>query len=161
MSTSSLSRRWTVPLLATGLLTVIGTAAVLHFHGSHGHSHGDHNRAATLKLNGGKKWETDSPLRVGMERIRDLTAAMTSGGGATEREAFAKGVREQVDFLLRNCKLVPEADETLHVLISDMLEGADRVAKQNDSDGGLAMVRKALEIYPGYFDHPGWNAAGR
>lgn len=161
MSPSTSSRKWIVLLLTTGLLIVIGTTAVLHFHGSHAHSHGDHGGTAALKLDGGKAWTPDAPLRTSMKRIRDLTAAMNPGGGAAEREAFAKGIREQVDFLVSSCKLAAGADETLHVLIANMLEGADRISNKGDIDGGLEMLRKALEIYPAYFDHPGWNAPGR
>lgn len=154
-----LDHRWTVGLLSVGLLALLGTGAFLHLHGSHELGHRDHADTAHLKLNVGKKWETDAPLRLGMERIRTLAAGMKTSSSAVERQAFAGGIREQVDFLVTNCKLAPEADETLHVLIADMLEGADIVSKAGDADRGVAAVRKALETYPNYFDHPSWRAS--
>lgn len=150
--------RWTVGLLSAGLLALLGTGAFLHLHGSHELGHRDHAGTAHLKLNEGKKWDTDAPLRLGMERIRALVAGMKTSSSAVERQAVADGIRVQVDFLVKNCKLAPQADESLHVLIADMLEGADIVLNTGDADRGVAAVRKALETYPNYFDHPNWRA---
>lgn len=152
-----LDHRWTVGLLSVGLLALLGTGAFLHLHGSHELGHRDHASTAHLKLNAGKKWETDASLRLGMDRIRVLAAGMKTISSAVERQAFADGIRVQVDFLVKNCKLEHDADETLHVLIADMLEGADIVSKAGDADRGVAAVREALETYPNYFEHPNWG----
>lgn len=142
-------------ILALALL-VGGGLAFYHLHG-HGHSHG---AGGELQLNAGKKWDTDQPLREGMERIRELVSAAKPAGSPSDMEALAKGVQQQVDYLVANCKLPPAADETLHVMITDLLEGADLVMKKNDSQRGIAVMRKALETYPKYFDHAGWPGIG-
>lgn len=142
-------------VLALALLAG-GGLAFHHFHGP-GHDHGS---GGGLQLNAGHKWQTDQPLREGMERIRGLVSAANPSSGASDLEALATGIRQPVDYLIANCNLPPAADETLHVMIADLLEGADLVTKKNDPQRGLAVMRKALETYPKYFDHTGWSGLG-
>lgn len=130
-----------------------GGLAFYHLHG-HGHNH----RAGGLLLNAGQKWETDQPLHEGMERIRQLVSAAKPDGSASDMQALAMGIQQQVDYLIANCKLPPAADETLHVVIADLLQGADLVTTKNDPQRGITVMRKALQTYPKYFDHAGWSA---
>lgn len=133
-----------------------GGLAFYHLYG-HGHGHG---AGGGLQLNAGQKWETDQPLREGMERIRGLVIAANPTGSAADMEVLAKGVQQEVDYLIANCKLPPAADETLHVMIADFLEGGELVTKKNDPQRGIAVMRNALETYPKYFDHAGWSGLG-
>lgn len=133
-----------------------GGLAFYHLHG-HGHSHG---AGGGLQLNAGQKWETDQPLRVGMERIGEMVSTAKPTGSASDMQALAKGIQQQVDYLTTNCKLPLAADETLHVMIADLLEGADLVTKKNDPQRGIAVMRKALDTYPKYFNHAGWPGLG-
>lgn len=142
-------------LLAFALLAGGGVA----FHHFHGNGH-DHEAGGGLQLNAGQKWATDQPLRDGMDRIRGLVSAANPSSGASGLEALATGIRQQVDYMIANCKLAPAADETLHVMIADLLEGADLVTTKNDPQRGLAVMRNALETYPKYFDHAGWSGLG-
>ena len=142
-------------LLAFALLAGGGLA----FHYLHGHGH-DHEAGGGLQLNAGQKWATDQPLRDGLDRIRELVSSANLSSGASGSEALATGIRQQVDYMIANCKLAPAADETLHVMIADLLEGADLVTKKNDPQRGLAVMRRALETYPKYFDHAGWSGLG-
>ena len=48
----------------------------------------------------------------------------------------------------------------LHVLIAGMLQGAAGLAGEPPSPDGLARVQHALDQYPQYFSHPGWEAGG-
>lgn len=133
-----------------------GGVAFYHLHG-HGHSH---EAGGGLQLNAGQKWEADQPLREGMERIREFVSAAKPTGSVSDMQVLAKGIQQQVDYLIANCKLPPAADATLHVMIADLLEGADLVTKKNDPQRGIAVLRKALETYPKYFDHAGWPGFG-
>ena len=114
----------------------------------------------------GEKWATDAPLRGGMEQIRSLIAvpqATVAAGIAlspADARQLAEGVRHQVDELIRNCKLEPEADAALHVLIADMLKGAAVLAGGSSSAMGLARIQNAINQYPRYFSHSGWEAGG-
>lgn len=144
-------------LIALALALLAGAGVAFHhFHGD-GHSHGGGGR---LQLNSGKKWETDQPLREGMGRIREIVIAASPAGGNAGMETLARGIQQQVDYLITNCKLPPAADETLHVILADLLEGAEIVTKQNDPRRGIDVMRTSLGRYAEHFDHPGWLALG-
>lgn len=127
---------------------------------SHEHDHGDHATAASLVLNAGKKWAIDAPLREGMQRIQLLAAPLRAGQSLTPEQAraVATGVHGQIAYLIDNCKLEPQADAVLHVLIGDLMAGADALASAPSSARGGDLIRHALARYPRYFEHPGWSA---
>lgn len=144
---------------ALALLVIVGAR---YFHGAHAHEHHGDDGEAALVLNEGRRWETDATLREGMERIRDLAASMRrvlSGQrlDPTQAAAVAQGVRDEISRMIALCKLAPKADAALHVLISDMLKGADGLARPETAVESLALMRHALEQYPRYFEHPGWK----
>ncbi|MEZ5474915.1 MAG: DUF3365 domain-containing protein [Steroidobacteraceae bacterium] len=112
----------------------------------------DHAANPALVLNDGQKWATDLPLRTGMERIRALLAAPPSADLAT-------GIRGQIDYLILNCKLEPQADAALHVLLADMLEAAADLQENAASPAARARISQSLAQYGQYFDHSGWNVA--
>jgi len=107
------------------------------------HSHGQAAEEAKLVLNQGKKWQTDAPLRQGMENIRAVVAK------GTKAEALAKAVETEVAGIVQNCKLEPAADEQLHIVIAELMAGAE--AKDAER------VAKALNAYGEHFDHAGWK----
>ena len=114
-----------------------------------------------MTLNNGQRWETDVPLRTGMERIRDAvertSAAHASGRlTTTDAKALSATVQENVNYLIENCKLSPEADAVLHVLITEMLSSAAQLAQNPTGHEGLEQMAQALHNYSEYFDHPGW-----
>ncbi|MCC7200711.1 MAG: DnrO protein, partial [Gammaproteobacteria bacterium] len=66
------------------------------------------------------------------------------------------GVRDQIAFMVSNCKLEPKADAVLHVMIADLSTGADELASPATRPAGLQRIRKALQQYPEYFAPAGW-----
>jgi hypothetical protein len=56
-----------------------------------------------------------------------------------------------------NCKLTPEADAVLHVVVADLLAGADQMKSGTDAAAGAHKVVTAANEYSRYFDHPGWK----
>ena len=148
--------------LASGAATAAGAAATPDTH-----AHAQEGAAiSALKLNAGKTWQTDAPLRKGMEAIRSAVAADKSAihsGKITPARYAALGatVETQVAFMIQNCKLPAAADAQLHLIIADLASGADAM-KGKDSAArrtGAEKVVVALEAYGRHFDHPGWRAA--
>jgi len=128
------------------------------------HSHSHAAEPAQLTLNHGKKWATDDNLRKGMSRIRDALAAelpaIHSGKATAEQyRALAKKTNDQIAFMVKNCKLEPEADAMLHLVLADVIAGADAMTAQSHSEQhkGAAKIAHALESYATYFEHPGWR----
>jgi hypothetical protein len=124
---------------------------------SQAHQHGDMH--SKLRLDQGQPWATDAPLVAGMERIRDAVneAAALPTLNATSAAALAQSVRGQVDFLIANCRLEPEADATLHVFIGQLLNASGALEKNPASAEGLPQLQETLREYPHYFAHPGWR----
>jgi hypothetical protein len=130
-----------------------------------GHSH-DHAQApAALSLDAGRKWATDAPLRKAMSNVRSAMSkslhAIDEGKFSTARyDALAKKINDEVAYMVSNCKLEPKADAQLHLIIADLLEGAEvmqgkvKAAKRHD---GAVKVMGALENYGSYFDDPTWQ----
>jgi hypothetical protein len=126
-------------------------------------SHHEHG-SAKLSLNHGKKWPTDEPLRKGMETLRvafteHLHAIHKGALSAAEYKALGEKTENEVGSIVAQCKLEPEADAMLHLVIADMIAGADIMmgkAKGKPLAGAHTVV-SALNNYGRYFDHPGWN----
>lgn len=129
----------------------------------HRHDHGA--APARLELNNGKKWDTDMPLRKGMENIRGAMDGALHGIHDNKLSAarygeLAKKVNGEVNGIVANCKLGPQADAQLHLVIADMLEGVEAMegkAKKLKRQAGAVKVIGTLEKYAAHFDHPGWQ----
>lgn len=142
--------------LAAGNLAAAESAAHQHAHGA---------ASSTLQLDKGKKWATDAPLRQGMESIRAamaqaLPAIHANQLSKAKYNALAQQVNKAVGSMVANCKLGPQADAQLHLIIADLLSGTQAMqgkAKQTKRQTGALTVLDALEKYDAYFDHPGWT----
>jgi hypothetical protein len=128
-------------------------------HDSHGHHHGS---PATLQLDNGKKWQTDAQLRQSMATIRQSVDASLHDihEGKLSNAGYGKLVRaveKEVAAIVRNCKLAPEADAQLHLIVAELLEGAEqmngKVRKTKRIDGAVKVIG-ALEKYADYFADP-------
>ena len=129
------------------------------------HQHGHDASPAKLHLNQGKKWATDEPLRTGMSAIRQAVhgAPAPLHKGTAKPEAYAEvGNRIEADVgrIVKECKLAPDADAQLHILIADVIAGADAMKAAKTAKAGragLIKVDTALNSYGKFFDHPGWK----
>jgi hypothetical protein len=131
----------------------------------HDHGHALHGTASSqLTLNDGMKWESDANLRQGMSRIRDalnaeLYAIHMGKATADQYQALAKKIDAQIEFMMNNCKLEPKADEMLHLVLADIIAGAEAMKKPDTGKArkGAESIARALESYSTHFAHPDWN----
>lgn len=112
----------------------------------------------------GALWPTDEPLRTAMSRIRaalERAAPAYERGEfqATEARALARAVEDDVAYMVANCKLEPQADAALHVLIGRMMSAATALKDNPASTAGVPQLEAALTDYSTSFDHPGWKHA--
>lgn len=129
------------------------------------HQHAQGTAAHALRLNAGQRWATDEPLRQGMTRIRDalepeLSAAHSGKLSAAQYAALGKEIEGQIAYIVQNCKLEPQADQVLHVVLAELTEGNDALlgrAKSVKRSAGVVKLVRTLENYGKYFDHPGWR----
>jgi hypothetical protein len=128
------------------------------------HSH-EGAESQTLKLNAGKKWATDTPLRKGTTEIRDAIAkekgAIDAGKlGDAGYDALANKIDAQVGYIVTNCKLPPEADAQLHLVLAEIMHGSSAMKGQEKGvarQTGAKKIVVALDAYSRHFDHPGWK----
>lgn len=138
-----------------------GTAALAA--GEHSHQGPGSAGLAAMTLNGKAKWQTDAPLRKGMEGIRhNLEAALPKiHHDKLDAEGYrnlAVKVQLHIDDMVANCKLPPEVDAQAHLVLEQLIEGSQQMeAGPARSDGAVKIVQ-ALDAYGRHFEHPRWKA---
>lgn len=143
--------------------TATQVAAAGHEHHHHGH---DASAPQKLQLNAGKKWETDAPLRQAMGEINQAMAKALplihkNQFADADYQALAATVNQKVGDMVANCKLGTQADAMLHLVIADLLAGAETMegkAKLSRHDGAVKVLQ-ALDAYGKHFQHAGWKTA--
>lgn len=147
---------------ATGLaLGLLATGAIAAEQNAHQHG----ADTAQLSLDHGKKWATDEPLRKGMGNIRaemesSLPEIHAGKLSAIRYNDLAAKLNTEVGSIVAQCKLEPKADAQLHLVVADLLNGAEAMQgkiKKVTRQGGAVKVLGALEKYATYFDHPNWQ----
>lgn len=152
-----------VPAAMLGLLLAAGPG---HAAGVADQGHEHHGHAAPegggLTLNNGERWATDAALREGMGRVRASFVAVLPAFKQGELDPAAaadaaRAIDDHVAFLVENCRLEPEADAVLHVLLAELLQGTASLRQAPASPEGLPRIHGVLRDYPRYFDHPDWE----
>ena len=150
-------------LLATALAATfaLGVGAPAYAADVHQHAAGD---APKLSLDHGKKWATDAPLRKYMGEIRTALAAKAPGihkGTMTADDYKALGslVEARVAAIVAECKLPPAADANLHLIVADLLAGADAMQGKGGTPpaAGAHQAVRAVNQYGQHFSDPGWK----
>ena len=147
--------------VSTTLLLISATQLRAETQAADQHRHEGHD-ASVLSLDHGNKWQTDAPLRKGMQNINDEVMKSVSAYHdktltRTDAENLGKHINKQVSYIVQNCKLEPRADAVLHVLIGDLLTGTEHLTREPLSEQGMPVIVKTLRTYPDYFEHPGWK----
>lgn len=126
------------------------------------HKHDGHEKTSIgITLNNGKPWQTDGPLRKGMDSIRHGMEAMLprihdASLSGDQYASLAKSIHDHIDYMVKNCKLSPEVDAQLHLVLGDIIEGANAMEGKRGQLSGATLIVKALNAYGSHFDHPGW-----
>ena len=147
------------------LLLAIALSSPLAALAADAHDHGN-SAPHKLELNAGKKWGTDDALRQGMSTIRasiskTLPAAHSGKATAADYDAFGKDVTAQITYIVENCKLDPKADEQLHIIVADIMNGVESAEGKHGEKkraSGVVKVAQAANAYGTHFHHTGWKA---
>lgn len=131
------------------------------------HSHHEAKGLAALTLNAGNKWVTDAPLRGAMANIHQAMEASLDKihhGALSDSmyETLATKTQQEVANMVSQCKLPPDADAQLHLVITELLLGADAMAGKHAAlsrEQGATKVMAALNSYSKFFedDNPRWR----
>ena len=149
-----------VLLLAVALSSPFAALAATDAH--------DHGKSSPhkLELNAGKKWGTNDALRQALSTIHTsvsqiLPKAHSGKAKAADYEAFSKDVTAQVAYIVENCKLDPQADAQLHIIVADIMSGVEAAeGKEGEKQraSGVVKIAQASNAYGKHFDHAGWKA---
>ncbi|MEW5727618.1 MAG: hypothetical protein AB1918_07310 [Pseudomonadota bacterium] len=149
----------TIPLMLLAV-TAIGLGAEAAVAAGDAHSHAA--STSELMLNNGAKWPTDGALRHGMSEIRALVAdalPKVHAGRflATDYQRLADSVLGQIEGIAANCKLPPEVDAQLHLVLARIIDGAETIKTGKAPVDGVVAVMGGIDAYGEHFDHPGWQ----
>lgn len=141
-----------------------GTLALAPAHASSEHAHGHADAAQMLKLDHGRKWASDEPLRDSMTKIRDTIAArlpeLRNENQPAQFDAIGGEIDKQVANIVQNCKLEPAADEVLHAILAEMMAGNEALQGKDPQVTrmeGVERVVHSLGLYAEHFQHPGFE----
>lgn len=144
----------TLPIL---LLTGLLNGAPLQAEQVH-HHHPDEDVLNMLVLNNGTKWPVDTVLSEAMLRLRaqlltHLDDIHHKRFTAPQYQQFSQVLQQEVNHIVANCKLTPEADAQFHLVLAAMMQSQQAMAK-DDVDlqrQGAVQLLRALQRYPDYF----------
>jgi hypothetical protein len=79
-----------------------------------------------------------------------------------EYKALGGLVEGQVANIVAQCKLEPAADANLHLIIAELVAGADALQGKSPATpaAGATRIVHAMNEYGRYLDHPGWLPLG-
>ncbi|KRG39381.1 hypothetical protein ARC78_01260 [Stenotrophomonas pictorum JCM 9942] len=126
---------------------------------SSSHAHAAASAPAPV-LAEGQRWQTDEPLRTAMGRIhaevlKNLPAFHDARLQAADAAALADVIDSNVQYMFAHCKLAPEPDAALHVLITRMLTAGAHLRENPASAEGMPELVAAINTYQATFDHEG------
>lgn len=143
-------------------IVVLGLALGAPAQAAEPHAHGAPGAAVHLRLDNGKKWQTDDVLRRGMTAIRaaveeSLTPIHRKTFKPAQYDALAARIQIQIDDVVGNCKLPEAADQQLHIVLEQIIDGVAKMKAATGRDQGAVRIVEALAQYGKYFDHAGWR----
>ena len=154
-------------LILPGILATSLLGATLPALAGNSHSHDGHGTASvSLKLNNGEKWQGDASMLKGMNGIRTAMAAQLkqiheNKLPTTGYNTLAGSLEKEIDYMVENCKLSPEVDEQLHVVLEQVIEVSGGMQAGDDPRSGAVKIVQALNAYGKHFNHPGWAPLGK
>ncbi|WP_313222377.1 DnrO protein [Stutzerimonas nitrititolerans] len=146
--------------VATGFALAVTSGTVQAVEHSHGqHAHGEQ---VSISAPDGQRWATDPSLREGMSRIQDavqqaLPSAPQAPLGAAEAAQLRDTSNDAIAYMVDNCELPAEADAALHLLLAELIEGANALSQAERREAGLEHIVTALQHYAETFDEPLWR----
>lgn len=154
------------PVLVLAVATLLVTSGATFANVSDPHAqHAQHAPVAApaTPATPAQRWKTDAPLRTGMREIRVAVDALQHGvhGHLDDAQvvALATRVEQQIAYLVANCKLEPQADAALHVIIAELGTGARALREAPGDRDVVASMQSAVASYPQQFDDPAWGPA--
>ncbi|MFV0456397.1 MAG: DnrO protein [Pseudomonas sp.] len=146
--------------VATGFALAVTSGTVQATEHSHGHH--AHGEQTSISAPDGQRWATDASLREGMSRIQDavqqtLPDAPQAPLDAAEAARLQQATHDAIAYMVDHCDLPADADAALHLLLAELIEGANALSQTERQEAGLEHIVTALQRYAKTFDEPLWR----
>lgn len=142
--------------LLLSLALLLGVPASSAFAQQHAHA----APATTSGAIPAQRYVTDATLRQQMREIHGEVLALGRYGPTRLTPELASRSADRitghVNTIIANCKLPPDADAALHVIIGQLLQDASLLKKDAGGPDAVPGMRHALEQYARQFDDPGF-----
>lgn len=126
------------------------------------HEHDAQTHKLELALNHGKRWTIDESLHIGMTSLKreieiNLEAIHNNQFSTTQYQELARSLNDHLNFLFKNCKLEPQADAQLHILLAKIMGGVEQIKSNDNQKQGVVLIIQSLQEYPVYFEDSNWQ----
>lgn len=109
------------------------------------------------------RYPADAALRTAMDRVRNAVGAFEHARhghmGPEQVRALADHLDAQVARVFRECRLEPQADAAMHVILGVLMKGSRAMRETPDDFAPVAAMERALADYARMFDDPAARAA--
>jgi hypothetical protein len=142
-----------IAILLGFLFAVAGHAATPAADDAH-HGHHQHE-ASVIQPPAGQLWPTDEYLRTGMSKIERAIAQAIAHRPVSRERALetARIVEQNVAYIVENCKLPPQPDAALHVVIGRLMTAANGLKEEASREPAIEQLENVLHDYRENFDH--------
>ncbi len=126
-------------------------------HQADGHQADGHeaDQGLELTLNDGEKWPVDDSTRESATRLAGLVGGVESIGSVEDARALGKALDQELDTLVKGCKMTGPGHDQLHVFLVALFPQVEALEKQADL-AELQQTREEigglLEAYEAHFD---------
>ncbi|HPF25371.1 MAG TPA: hypothetical protein PK159_02180 [Steroidobacteraceae bacterium] len=152
--------------LAAIALTVsgVGLPVLAQTHATEVADHSHHHADATAPDAVTGPFMTDAPLRAGMSRVRNSVDALAGLSAASDASGVDRGnedetlvlsstaeIQSAIQFIFAECKLAPDADGALHLLLADLLQASAALNEAPSRLQPVAAMQGVLTRYDEQF----------
>lgn len=94
-----------------------------------------------LKMNRGKKWQVNPETEGGVQKMNTIIKTFKSEN-TRDYNALGKKLAKQTSYIIKNCNMVGEPHDQLHVVLVPMLDEISNLKDaKNNAEGEAALVK--------------------
>ncbi|MGB1308700.1 MAG: hypothetical protein ACPG6B_07305 [Oceanihabitans sp.] len=105
-----------------------------------------------LKLNKGKKWQVNPETQGGVEKMNTILKAFKKNTNKNYN-ALGKNLSSQTSYIIKNCNMVGEPHDQLHVVLVPMLEEISNLKESKNNKEAEKYVMQLEGLIKDYFNH--------
>ncbi|WP_452229361.1 MULTISPECIES: hypothetical protein [unclassified Lacinutrix] len=103
-----------------------------------------------LKMNRGKKWLVNPETQGGVEKMNAIIKTFKEEN-SKDYNALGKKLAKQTSYIIKNCNMVGEPHDQLHVVLVPMLDEISNLKDAKNNTEGEAYLTKLEDLIKEYF----------